>query len=128
MRRAMLRCLVTLGLAWPLAALACGVCIEDNMAVTWDHAVVERAAARGHVVVFASIDARTAPRAASEGVKAAAMRARGVDRTSVRAATAPLAVSFALDPRVQAPAVALAAIEKAAAQPGLRLTLLRVVD
>lgn len=124
----MLRGLVLLGLAVPLAAGACGVCIEDSMAVTFDHAVVERAAARGHVVVFASIDARTAPHAAAEGVKAAAMRTRGVDRTSVRAATAPPAVSFALDPRVQAPATALAAIEKSAAQPGLRLTLLRVVD
>ena len=128
MKRAMRLGWTALGLVLPMAAGACGVCIEDKMAVTWDHAVVERAAARGHVVVFASIDARGAPQNASDGVKAAAMRARGVDRTSVRAASAPPAVSFALDPRVQAPAAALAAIEKTAAQPGLRLTLLRVVD
>jgi hypothetical protein len=128
MKRAMLRYCAALCLALPAAADACGVCIEDNVAVTYDHAVVERAVARGHVVVFASIDVRTAPRAASDGVRAAAMRARGVDRTTVRAAIAPLAISFALDPRVQAPAAALAAIEKAAAQPGLRLTLLRVVS
>jgi len=128
MTRALRACCAVLCLALPLAAGACGVCIEDNVAVTYDHAVVERAAARGHVVVFASIDARTAPQAASDGVKAAAMRVRGVDRGTVRAAIAPLAVSFALDPHVQAPAAALAAIEKSAAQPGLRLTLLRVVD
>ena len=128
MKRAIVAGAAVLSLVLPPAADACGACIEDNVAATYDHAVVERAAARGLVVVFASIDTRRSPQAASDGVKAAAVRVRGVDRSTVRGAIAPLAISFALDPRVQAPAAALAAIEKAAGQPGLRLTLLRVVS
>jgi hypothetical protein len=95
--------------------------------VTYDHAVVEAAAARGHVVVFASITTSAMSQAASRSVEAAAARARGVDRATVRVAAEPLAVSFALDPRLQSPAAALAAIEKSTAPAGVRLTLLRVV-
>ena len=113
-------------LAAPFPAAACGVCIEDKVAVTYDHAVVESAVARGHVVVFASIDTKAPTEAAARGVRSAATRARGVDRGSVRTASEPAALSFALDPRVQSPGAALVAIEQAAAQPGLQLTLLRV--
>jgi hypothetical protein len=117
----------TLLLAATPRAEACGVCIEDNIAVTYDHAVVEAAVARGHVIVFATIDTRAAVATAAHVVKSAATRAHGVDRGTVRTAPEPLAVSFALDPGVQSPAAALLAIENAAALPGLRLTLVRVV-
>jgi hypothetical protein len=110
-----------------LEAAACGACIEDKVAVTYDHAVVREATARRHVVVFAAMDANADAQALARDVKGAAARARGVDRDSVRAASEPPALSFALDPAVQAPEAALAAIEKSSGRPGLRLTLLRVI-
>jgi hypothetical protein len=110
-----------------LQACACGVCIEDKVAVTYDHAVVTEATARRHVVVFAAIDGKADAQVLAREAKSAAARSRGVDRGSVRSASSPAALSFALDPGVQAPEAALGAIERAAGTPGLRLTLLRVV-
>ena len=125
-RRTASRLLAAAMVAASLPALACGVCIEDKVAVTYDHAVVQSAVARGHVVVFAAIETRSSPQVSAQSVRSAARRASGVDRASVRTASEPAALSFALDPRVQSPDTALSSIEKAAAQPGLRLTLLRV--
>jgi hypothetical protein len=108
-------------------AAACGVCIEDKIAVTYDHAVVTRATQQGHVVVFAAMDGMADAQAMALDATTAARRARGVDRGSVRAAAQPAALSFALDPGVQPPERAIAAIEKSARTPGLKLTLLKVV-
>lgn len=106
-------------------ARACGVCIEDKVAVTYDHAVITRAAQRHHVVVFAAIEGRGDARALARSVEAAAARMPGVDRDSIRTAVEPAAISFALDPGVAAPEATLAALEKSGA--GLRLPVLRVV-
>ena len=114
-----------LGLALAPGAFACGVCVDDKVAVAYDHAVVVKAAARGHVVVFAEVAGASGPAAdAVAAAKAAAMRLKGVDRDSVRGAPAPAAISFALDPAERSPEQALAAVARAA---GLRLTLLRVM-
>ncbi len=112
-------------LAAPLGALACGACIEDKIAAAYDYAVVQDAAAKKHVVVFASIDGAGEPAKQADRVKNAAARVAGVDRASIRAAASPSALSFALDPHAKDPQAALAAIEKAV--PGTQLTLLRVV-
>jgi hypothetical protein len=37
-----------------LLAMACGVCLEDKVAATYDYALVQRALAQQRVVVFAS--------------------------------------------------------------------------
>ncbi len=109
-------------------ALACGVCIEDKIAVTYDHAVVTRAAARHQVVVFAALDGFGDAQALARDARNAAAGVRGVDRDSVRAAAAPPALSFALDPSTQSAEAAMHQIEKRAATPGLKLTLLRVMN
>lgn len=114
-------------LGLPLSAAACGVCIEDKIAVTYDHDVVMRATARQHVVVFAAVDGFADGKVLANDVRAAAARLRGVDRGSVRSAAEPPAVSFALDTRLRTPEVAMAAIEKSASTPGLKLTLLKVI-
>ena len=113
---------------WVLAApaVACGVCIEDKVAVTYDHAVVMDATARSHVVVFAAVEAKGDAQRAARAVKSAAVRVRGVDRATVRAAASPAALSFALDPAVAAPEQALASIERASPTP-VKLSLLRVL-
>jgi hypothetical protein len=107
-------------------AAACGVCIEDKVAVTYDHAVVTDATARKHVVVFAAVEAKGDAQRAARDVKSAALRVRGVDRETVRAAASPAALSFALDPAVAAPEQALISIERASPTP-VKLSLLRVV-
>lgn len=108
-------------------ARACGVCIEDRIAVAYDHAVVTRAIAQNHVVVFAAIDGMAGAEDLARDASAAARRVRGVDRDSVRSASAPVALSFALDPRAQSPEAAVADIEKRAKTPGLKLSVLRVL-
>jgi hypothetical protein len=109
-------------------AQACGVCVEDKVAATYDHAVVMRAAKDHRVVVFAALDGHVDGRRAAAAARAAAARAHGVDAASVRTADNPAAISFVVDPARQAPRAALQAVEKGAGVPGLRLTLLRIVD
>lgn len=107
-------------------ALACGVCIEDKVAATYDHAVVERAHARKQVMVFVEV---VAPSGAASGVTAAGRAARslrGVDASSVRTRDEPATLSFALDPAVRAPEAAVKAIEKTGGK-GVKLKLLKVI-
>ena len=105
------------------AAFGCGICVEDKVAATYDWDVVQHATAHHHVVVFAAVEAPADPRA----LRAAASRARGVDRGTARAAANPRALSFALDPRQSNPLAALAAIEREPGLHGVRLTLIQVM-
>ena len=101
-----------------LLALACGVCIEDKVAATYDHALVQRALAQHRIVVFA--EPRSAVDAARlKAMAAAAARAPGVDASTVKTSAAPQSVSFVLDP---SRANAKATVEN------LRLNLLKVID
>ena len=121
-------CLFIATLAASRVTLACGVCIEDRVASTYDHAVVTKAAAEHRVMVFAAVDGQGPAKALAASAQRAAGQVAGVDRASVRSAAEPAAaVSFALDPRAQTPEAALSAIAQNSAQKGLKLTLLRVV-
>ena len=101
-----------------LLAIACGVCLEDKVAATYDHALIERALARKRVVVFAeprtSVDERRL-----KALAAAASRAPGVEAATVKTSAAPATVSFVLDPRRAEAKKTLAA---------LQLDLLKVID
>ena len=101
-----------------LLAIACGVCLEDKVAATYDYALVQRALAQRRVVVFAEprtpVDERRL-----KAFAAAAARAPGVDAATVKTSAAPATVSFVLDPR-RADAKATSA--------ALRLDLLKVID
>lgn len=112
--------LLASGAAWP-----CGVCVEDKVAATYDHAVIGRAAGAGHVVVFAEVRGRDG--GAVSAARRAAARVRGIDPASVRASEEPAALSFALDERVRSPSEALAAVRAAARPPGFELRLLKVM-
>jgi len=81
-----------------LLAIACGVCLEDKVAATYDHALVERALRNGRVVVFAEPRAPVDERRL-KSFAAAAARAPGVDAATVKTSAAPATVSFVLDPR-----------------------------
>jgi hypothetical protein len=82
-------------LAASTTVLACGYCVEDKIAATYDHAVLTQAFARKHHVVFLHVDGAAPSRAALER---AAYAAPGVDAGSVRVAADLLTVSFAYDP------------------------------
>jgi hypothetical protein len=111
----------------PAQGGACGVCIEDTIAVTYDHAVVTRALSRRHVVVYTAVAGKGDSEALDRALRRAAKRTRGVDGSSVRTAKQPPALSFALDLDLQTPEAAMAAIQRASDWPGLQLTVLRIV-
>ena len=102
-------------------AFACGVCIEDKVAATYDYEVVIRAAATGKVMVFCEV---AGPINARQ-LKNAARKVRGVDPASLRTSSQPAAVSFALDAR-QSPLAAVSAMQLGI-PAGTRVAIVRVV-
>src|ERR1041385_1114125 len=76
-------------------ALACGYCVEDQIAATYDHAVVTRALAAKHHVAFLHVDGAAPDRKLLEQ---AIYAVPSVDRGSVRVSADLLTVSFAYDP------------------------------
>ena len=116
-----------LGMAALGTAMACGVCIEDKIAATYDHAMVTRARAQGRIVVFAEPRANVEAGTLAQKLSSAAAHARGVDPASVRTSQAPASLAFALDPKVASTTAALNAIRKAAGISRLELVELRVI-
>src|SRR4249920_2435699 len=86
-------------LAPAAAALACGVCVEDRVAATYDHAVVVRSLERKHEVVFLAIEGEivVSPRLSRE-IRSAIESASGIDRGSARVSLPAASLSFAYDP------------------------------
>jgi len=86
-------------------ALACGYCVEDKVAATYDHAVVTGALAKHHHVVFFHVEgALPAGEAGRRLLERAASGTLGVDAGTVRVSEDNLTLSFAFDP-VRAPLV-----------------------
>jgi len=108
-------------------SLACGVCVEDKVAATYDHAVVTRAGAQRHLVVFCEINGAVDMKALTRKIAPAAGRVRGIDPGTVRTSASPAAVSFALDPAAQAPESAVADLQRRLRTQGATLSVLRVV-
>ena len=75
-------------------AQACGYCVEDKIAAVYDHAVITRAAAAKHQVVFMHVEG-----AATRPALEQAANAAGADRGSVRVSADLLTVAFAFDPQ-----------------------------
>jgi 2-keto-3-deoxy-L-rhamnonate aldolase RhmA len=124
---------VAAALLWAAAlhtppAAACGVCIEDKVAATYDYGIVMNATAKQHVVVFAQVEGPADMSALSGKIASVASRMSGVDRATIRTSASPAAFSFALDPRVRSPEAAVAQVEKRLKSPGVHLSVLRVVS
>jgi len=100
---------------------ACGVCNEDKVAATYDHAVVRRATLQGRVVVFCEVRGTFD----SRQLKAAASRITGIDAVSLRTSTNPATVSFALDSLRQSAQTAVNALQ-ATAPRGTELVIVQV--
>ena len=111
------------------AALACGYCVEDKIASTYDHALVTQALAHKHHVAFFHIDGPLVP---GEGTKrwleSVAASTAGVDKGSARVAVDTLTISVAFDPR-QTSLIALQnALDKKLRAKKLSLMPMRVID
>ena len=100
---------------------ACGVCNEDKVAATYDHAIVRRATLQGRVMVFCEVRGTFD----SRQLKAAASRITGIDAVSLRTSTNPATVSFALDSRRQSAQTAVNALQ-ATAPRGTELVIVQV--
>jgi hypothetical protein len=123
---------IALGLASALhaaGALACGHCVEDKIAAVYDHAVVTRALAAKHQVVFFAIDGALASDEPSRlALERAAGSSRGVDQGSVRLSAEAAALSVAFDPQRMPLAALQRGLERKFASKRVSLLLLRVMD
>ncbi|MGH7065138.1 MAG: hypothetical protein ACREET_13765 [Stellaceae bacterium] len=126
MKRHSILLALALAASAPAAVLACGACVEDNVAATYDHAVIEAAIARHHQVVFVAIEGSLDAARIGARVKAAAAALRGVQAGTVRTSLSPPAFSFALD-RAQSADAAVAAFRTAVGDPAARLTVVRIM-
>ena len=91
MRAALLALLFAAAPAW-----ACGYCVEDKIASTYDHAVVTRAMAQGHHVAFFHVEGAPVTRQALEKAISSVPQ---IDRGSGRISVDTLTVCVAFDPR-----------------------------
>ena len=107
------------------AALACGACVEDKVAATYDHAVISQAKAKPQQVLFVALDGPNAERAAQR-ITAAAAKVRGVETKTLRMSASPAAFSIAAA-RSEPPERAVAAFRDALRDPAMQLTLVRVM-
>jgi hypothetical protein len=112
--------------AVPAAVHACGACVEDKVAATYDHAVIHAAIAKHRQVVFVAVDGTIDVKQLNRRITAAAPKVRGVVVGTLRTSVAPPAFSFALD-AAQTPEIAMADFRKAIVDPGVRLTMVRIM-
>ena len=124
MTRALVVAIIAAALATAMpAASACGVCVEDKVAATYDHAVIERAAANRQQVVFVAVDGPVDGDAL--GAKIGKVKVKGVVTGTVRVSAAPAAFSFVLDAH-EDPARAVAGFRRVLADSRAQLTLVRI--
>jgi hypothetical protein len=107
------------------SAQACGYCVEDKIAATYDHAVVTRALTQKHHVVFLHVDGAAPGRKALED---AVYSAPGVDRGTARVSADLLTVSFAFDPARANLGAIHTRIEKKLKPAGLSLMPFQVME
>jgi hypothetical protein len=125
-----LRSCLLLVLAFDAAsAVACGVCIEDRVAVVYDHAVVARAHARKHAVAFFALDA-TAPLAKDSQRRFInlAESAGGVDKGSARVSLEPVSLAVAFDAKRVPLSQLEKELERKFAARNVALRFLQVLD
>ena len=110
-------------------ASACGYCVEDKIASTYDHSVVTRALSQGHHVAFFHIDGPVSSEEATRrALEDAVYSIPGVDKRSARISLDTLTVSFSYDPgRVSLAAISTRLDRKVAARK-LSFMPLRVMD
>ena len=112
------------GFLLPLQALACGYCVEDKIAATYDHAVITRALAGGRHVAFFHVDGAAVGRAALEQ----AASGRGIEKGSARISPDALTLALVFDPRLVSLVELNAQLDRKLARHKASLLPLRVMD
>ncbi len=115
-------------LCLPVDAMACGLCIEDKMAATYDHAMVMQAYSQGHSVAF--VDMQTVANideALTKKIVRTLEAATAVDRGSVRVSIDPATASFAFDAHKVAVEDILTTVNRGLT-PQMELVLIRTVN
>lgn len=107
---------------------ACGHCIEDKVAATYDYAVLTRAAHEGHVVVFADLrgPAAGAGPAGRTFVARAIGETPGIDGGTVRVSLDPPAASFACNPSRHGVKELLALVNARLAKRSVSLSVIEI--
>jgi hypothetical protein len=108
-------------------AAGCGYCVEDKVAAAYDHAVVARAQAEGHEVVYLSLEfTQPVNDDTARAIKKAVERVAFVDRGSVRVAIDAGGLSLAFDPKRASAGAMLTSLDRAVAPFGVRTALLQM--
>ncbi len=106
-------------------AMACGHCMEDKVAATYDHAVMTAAQRHGHAVVFAEIQGPIPPGPALEAwILRSVESCAGVIAGTSRVSLAPAALSLAYDPRRTGAGSLVRRINLRLSRRGLRAALI----
>ena len=119
--------LAAAALLFAAQASACGYCVEDKVASTYDHAAVTRALAQKHHVAFFHIDGAVSP-ALREALEKAVYSVAGVDPGSARIAIDTLTLSLSFDPRRVSLGALTANIDRRLARQRLSLMPLRIME
>ena len=114
------------GLTLAHSVLACGYCVEDKIAATYDHAVIVGASDRRHQVVFLSLENGPA-KGRERAVVRAVESALGVDAGTVRVSLENGAISFAFDPSRTSLNSIVGSVRKKLAGKGGGVSVLRVL-
>ena len=110
-------------------ASACGYCIEDKMAAVYDYAVVTRAIAQKHQVVFFAVEGQMpAGEASRRALEAIADSAAGVDKGSARVSIESASLSVAFNPARTPFAGMERSLSRKLAARGLSVAILRIMD
>ena len=119
--------LLALGVAAaiPGSAIACGACVEDRVAATYDHALVRSAIAQHRMIIFVALDGPDAS-LVGDRIKSTAGALGAVQRGTVRYAASPAAFSFMLAKDATADDV-VGAFRKAMGAKRVTMTIVRVM-
>src|SRR4249920_177616 len=109
-------------------ALACGICVEDQVSATYDHEVLIQAEGNGYDVLYTAVRGRSAGSPRSNAViRRVLADVAGVDKDSIRLSGLPPAASFAWDSKHHASGAILRAVNDKLAKSGLTLVALRTL-
>ncbi len=130
MRTAWRGCIVAmLAAGFAATSFACGYCIEDKIASVYDHAVVTRATAQKHQVVFFAVEGQMpAGDESRHALEAIAESAAGVDKGSARVSIESASLSVAFNPARTPFAGMERSLSRKLAAKGLSVAILRVMD
>ena len=117
---------MVMALSAPTAVHACGACVEDKVAATYDHSVIHASIAKHRQVVFVAVDGTVDINKVGARIAAAASKVHGIVGGTLRTSIEPPAFSFALDGAENSNR-AVADFRKALADSGVHLTLIRIM-